>query len=314
MDMEQEDMDMDMEGDYGQQPEQLNNMTEDDLKFGEFKHIIENQEDESKDLVMQARQANFITKGTYLDDLISQIETGEQAISFFAKHGHSTPVKFLNCNRKPVPGDQFRPYDLIIVDNEKSLEKEYFTISAQGVVHVSLEKTKQGKKVNKLEAVPTEFLTLSDWMQQQTMFNVLTSMKFFKHYIIGKVFQLWKGNVRFKQYNRTRQNLAKSLIYTRPAFLQTYIDINKILFDMQQNKTFKTPKNAKFFDLEDFVKEQKTERDNAKQHYNERSEEIQDKKLAQLITIITESRTLREEEDLENNKMGQATKNKSMVL
>jgi hypothetical protein len=83
---------------------------------------------------------------------------------------------------------------------------------------------------------------------------------------------------------------------------------------MQQNKTFKTPKNAKFFDLEDFVKEQKTERDNAKQHYNERSEEIQDKKLAQLITIITESRTLREEEDLENNKMGQATKNKSMVL
>jgi dynein heavy chain len=36
------------------------------------------------------------------------------------------------------------------------------------------------------------------------MFNVLTSMKFFKHYIIGKVFALWKGNVRFKMYNRTR--------------------------------------------------------------------------------------------------------------
>jgi dynein heavy chain len=54
------------------------------------------------------------------------------------------------------------------------------------------------------DVTPTEFLSLSEWMSQSTMFNVLTSMKFFKHYLIGKVFALWKGNVRFKMYNRTR--------------------------------------------------------------------------------------------------------------
>lgn len=47
-------------------------------------------------------------------------------------------------------------------------------------------------------------MTLSQWMHQSTLFNVLTSMNFFKHYLIGKVFALWKGNVRFKMFNRTR--------------------------------------------------------------------------------------------------------------
>ena len=74
------------------------------------------------------------------------------------------------------------------------------------------------------------------------MFNVLTSMKFFKHYLIGKVFNLWKGNVRFKMYNRTRQNLAKNLIYSRPAMLGTYMDINKTLYEMASLKTFIVPK------------------------------------------------------------------------
>ena len=33
-----------------------------------------------------------------------------------------------------------------------------------------------------------------------------------------------------------------------------------------------------------------------------------------MVNLISDSRTLREEEDLEHSKMGQQTKNKSMVL
>jgi len=103
---------------------------------------------------------------------------------------------------------------------------------------------------------PTEFLSLSEWMQQSTMFNVLTSMKFFKHYLIGKVFSLWKGNVRFKMYNRTRQNLARNLIQTRPAFLQSFMDINKTLYEMQTLKTFTIPKSGKTYELVRYFVEQ----------------------------------------------------------
>jgi len=257
---------MEMDGEAYQQMEEMDEdqgMEEEGAEdagvtFEALRDIIEKTDDEGKDQVVQAREANYISKGTYIWQLLAQIETGEQAISFFAKHGHNTPIKFVNCKRKPVPGDQFRPYDLVKVDDEKALENEYFTISAQGVVHVSQEK---GKKYSKSDAVPTEFLSLSEWMQQSTMFNVLTSMKFFKHYIIGKVFALWKGNVRFKMYNSTRQSLARNLIQTRPAFLTSFMDINKTLYEMQTLKTFCVPKSGKTVDLTDFVNDQKTARE-----------------------------------------------------
>jgi len=131
------------------------------------------------------------------------IQTGEQAISFFAKYGNNTPIKFVKCNRMDAGPTNFRPYDLEVIHEENDLNAEFFTISAEGVVHIIREKNKQISR-NLDEAVPAEFFKLSDWMQQSTMFNVLTSMKFFKHYLIGKVFNTWKGNVRHKMFLRTR--------------------------------------------------------------------------------------------------------------
>lgn len=80
-------------------PEKLNRS----IDFEEFRLIIENNEDESKNKASQARQANFIRKGTPIYEMLVRIQTGEQAISFFAQHGNSTPIKFLNCNRAPLP-------------------------------------------------------------------------------------------------------------------------------------------------------------------------------------------------------------------
>lgn len=146
------------------------------------------------------------------------------------------------------------------------------------------------------------------------MFNVLTSMKFFKHYLINKIFGLWKGNVRYRRYNRTRQNLSKSLIQMRPDFMSTYLDVNHTLFDMASKLTFQLNKSGKQNDIEEFMKEQKDNRDNQKKHYNERVDDII-KKLLTLVTQISDSKSPRgDEEDIENSKMGQQTKNKSMVL
>lgn len=250
--------------------------------------------------------------------MLVKIQSGEQAISFFAQHGNATPIKFLNCNRAQVPPQLFRPYDLQVVLDEKALSNEYFTVSAQGVVHILPEKGTVAKRANKFDAVPTEFFSLSDWMQQSTMFNVLTSMKYFKHYLVGKVFGLWKGNVRFKMYNRTRQNLAQNLIYVRPAFLGNFLDINKTLFEMASVKTYTVPKvTSKSYELEPFMDEQKAQRNDGttcvKAHYNEKVDEIL-KKLETLVQVVSESRSLRDEEDLDHAKMGQANKNKSMVL
>lgn len=124
-DAEREDMNED-EGAENEDNDQANRS----MDFEDFKNIIENNQDEGKNKASEARQANFIRKGTPIYDMLVKIQTGEQAISFFAQHGNATPIKFLNCNRAPVPPQLFRPYDLTVMFDEKELRDEYFTVSA----------------------------------------------------------------------------------------------------------------------------------------------------------------------------------------
>ena len=78
-------------------------------------------------------------------------------------------------------------------------------MSANGVVHVFSGDQK----------LPSEFIQLSDWMQQSTFFNVLCSIRFFKHYLAAKIFRLWRANVRYKLYDQCRSRLCKKLFLSK---------------------------------------------------------------------------------------------------
>jgi dynein heavy chain len=148
-----------------------------------------------------------------------QLRTGEDAITFFARHGSNTPLKFVYCNR-PEQTDDFRPYDLVIVPRKK-VKPEYFTISASGVVCVQ-------------PGQPSEFISLSDWMHQSTMFNLLRSMRYFKYYLVSKMFKIWRSNVRYSLYCQQRRKLARNLFLARKSFCPSLIEVNKLLFEMDQ--------------------------------------------------------------------------------
>jgi len=151
-------------------------------------------------------------------------------------------------------------------------------------------------------------------MQQSTMFNVLTSMKFFKYYLVYKVFGLWKGNVRYRTYIKTRLNLSKQLIQARPVYQATFMDINRILYDMQVKIPFYVAKRQGALEIDEYILDQAKHRNDSKLHYSEKVDSIISDKLTKLVGTISESRTISDQEDLENIKIGQATKNKSMVL
>ena len=98
---------------YGEE-EDAGAQGEDDLGYEEFEALIEQQEDESSNKIAELRAANYVgSKGTPMWHLRNSIQTGEQAISFFAKYGSNMPIKFLNCNRREVGPADFRPYDLV---------------------------------------------------------------------------------------------------------------------------------------------------------------------------------------------------------
>ena len=94
-------------------------------------------------------------------------------------------------------GAQFRPYDLVVVAQQDA-GSDYYTMSAAGLVHV---------KPND----PSEFIALSEWMRQSTLFNMLRSIRFYKYYLHSKCFNLWRSNVRYKLCVRDRSRRASTI-------------------------------------------------------------------------------------------------------
>ena len=75
---------------------------------------------------------------------------------------------------------EFRPYNLVVVRREDS-NPEHYTMSAEGVVHIT-------------PGQPAEFTSLAQWMRESTLFNVLTRIRFFKNFLIGKAFREWRSS------------------------------------------------------------------------------------------------------------------------
>lgn len=81
--------------------------------------MIEAEEKESKtDEMAMAWKELYITKGSYIHKQLVEIKTGENAISFFAKYGSNTPIKYIRCIWSDPGPLKFRPYDLVVVSEE----------------------------------------------------------------------------------------------------------------------------------------------------------------------------------------------------
>ena len=251
-------------------------------------------------LASGAQETLFVDRESFIFKELKKIKTGEDAISFFAKNGNSTPVKFLYCNKASQNSKEFRPYDLIVVP-EKEIQSEYYTVSAQGIVHV-MPKTSEGSV--------TTFYSLADWMHQSKLFNLLTSMKFFKHYLNGKVFQLWRGNVRYNHYCATRNRLKRWLFHAKPVFIESIPKVNELLYTMTTPQFLDI--NDKINELSSYVESQKQQRTEAKKNF-----EITIEKLIGecegVCQTVRDSAILPEMEDLDPAKLGQRNKKKSMV-
>jgi len=149
----------------------------------------------------------------------ADLRTGADAIAFFARHGQQSPIKFVYLNRGKT-GDNFRPYDLVVVGRDE-VEPEHFTMSASGVVRIQ-------------PGMPSEFIPLGEWMRQSTLFNVLTSIPYFRFYLVAKSFRLWRSNVRYKLYCQQRNKLTKRLFLAKPSFCSTLLAINAHCVEMHE--------------------------------------------------------------------------------
>jgi dynein heavy chain len=146
------------------------------------------------------------------------LSTGEDAISFFARYGKQSPIKFVHLNRARSE-TIFRPYDLMVVDAQKR-DTNYYTMSEHGLVHIQ-------------PASPSEFIPLAEWMRQSTLFNVLTSIRCFKNYLINKCFCAWFSNIRYKLYCQQRKKLKNNLFLGKQSFCTPLLKIKEHMMEVQ---------------------------------------------------------------------------------
>ncbi|KAJ9472161.1 Dynein-1-beta heavy chain [Diplonema papillatum] len=172
---------------------------------------------------------------------IIQLSTAEDVIAFFSKAGNTSAVKFVYLNRA-AQGLLFRPYDLKVVLRGKQ-EPEHFCISASGCVHV-----KPGH--------PSEVVSLSDWMRESTLFNVLTRVRFFKNYLVGKAFTQWRRNIRFRLYCQTRKRLCRNFFLSKQTFAGTLSEMHKTAFDLSTVSLVYYPEIKEVYTHDKFKEEQ----------------------------------------------------------
>ena len=107
----------------------------------------------------------------------------------------------------------------------------------------------------------TEVISLSDWMHESTMFNIITNIQFFKHYAISisiliflaKIFNIWKANGRYNIFCKTRNKLVHECFFAKPAFANHLMDMNQMMYELQLAKTLSNSiQNNKTWDMDEF--------------------------------------------------------------
>ena len=133
---------------------------------------------------------------------MKQLYSGEEAIAFFAKYGNTTPIKNIHC----VKDDKYplNPYKMRIVHDQIELTKtnEYFKISSSGIVQI-FSSSNLSHNQDQTEK-PSEFISLSDWMRENTEFNILSNFHFFRKFLFIRVLRKWRMNQRQSYFEKTR--------------------------------------------------------------------------------------------------------------
>ena len=226
---------------------------------------------------------------------VANLKTGEDAISFFALYGQDTPVKFIHLSLAP-PGKRFRPYDLVVSNKEGEL----YTMSAAGIVRVAPHE-------------PSEFCTLAEWMRLSTIFNVISSIRFFKNYLLHKTFFSWCHNIRFNRYSAQRKKLANNLFLAKESFCTSLLDINKCIYDIHDASMLDL-RSQKTYEMSHFIEHQSQRRIDASKQLESTMERVQS--VLETVCNETTNRAKAAQEAFENsmNEDPRESKSHSLVL
>ncbi|CBZ27922.1 putative dynein heavy chain [Leishmania mexicana MHOM/GT/2001/U1103] len=205
------------------------------------------------------------------EPILRNIHTSEEAVAFFTANGDSTSVKHVFLNYAPK-GLDFCPYDLVAT-KKGSEEPEHYILSATGIVHVR-------------PGLPSEVMTLADWMKEASLFNILRKIPFFKNFLLYKAFLLLQMKLRQRKYAATRRLLVKDLLVARPTFVYPMLDLVKYSHTISDAKLIEyDPQGKHDYVVDDYSLGQSVQRQKASVLINGVMEHMEEK-VAKLVEVL----------------------------
>ena len=106
---------------------------------------------------------------------------------------------------------------------------------------------------------------------------MLTSIRFFKHYLAAKIFRLWRANVRYKLYCAQRNKLTGRLFLAKPAFCGTLLEINALCYELRtgDNTRLMAAVGQNYMSVDTFLEEQSTQRAHAAKAFEQIIDKLQ---------------------------------------
>ncbi len=114
---------------------------------------------------------------------------------------------------KPAPYEtpNAREYNLLVT-NLNPADVDYYTMSAQGLIHVA-------------PGFHSEVTQLSDWLHHCTLFKIFSKSRLFKLWRASKAIYFWRESVRQKRYAAKRSLLHRRMFKAKSSYCVPLIQV-----------------------------------------------------------------------------------------
>lgn len=145
-------------------------------------------------------------------------QTGREVVEEFVKQNFLGEFKFAFLNT--APSVRYNPYNLVVVPEEK-VNPEHYVISSNCVLHVN-------------PHGPSESQSLAEWYREMCLFKAISSIGFFRNFLVTKMFKKWKGIKKLSHFLKVEAEIERSLLANVPSFGSALLRISHLLQDLEK--------------------------------------------------------------------------------
>ena len=172
----------------------------------------------SDDISSTSKKSVQDKKDSREEKVVKRPLTGREIVEKFVKGHFLGSTKFAYLNR--AESKHYDPYNLVVVPRKK-IKAEHFVVSSHAILHV-------------LPNCPSELLPLSEWYKEALLFNAILKFKFFKNFLMAKMFLRWKHVKQINQFRVLCDHMSKSMITCTPGFGLALLRIYSLVVDLDQ--------------------------------------------------------------------------------